>query len=172
VIRAKPGRFLSAIARPSMAASSAMLAWAIFAAVAPSRSTTTSSGPASRPAGTTTTSAATQPGPDAGARPVRVDGNMATHELGKVRADSVHLVVFAIENAKDTAVPIRQIRGDCECISAVDPPAELAAKAATRVTARFVVPRVKGTYGSELFVITEDPLRRIIRLRVLCLVVP
>ena len=111
-------------------------------------------------------------GPAASAPVVRVDGNMAMRELGNVRAGSEHFVIFAIENPKEANVSIRQVRPDCECISAVQPPAYLAAKAATRVTARFVAPKVDDVYGSELIVVTDDPQRRTIRLRVLCRVVP
>ena len=127
---------------------------------------------ASQPALTGTSQPASGPDPASGAPVVRVDGNMATHELGAVRADSVHVVVFAIENPKDGNVAIRQIRPDCECISALEPPAYLAARSATRVTARFVAPKVNDVYGSELIVVTDDPQRRIIRLRLLCRVVP
>ena len=127
---------------------------------------------ASPPALTATSQPASGPGPASGATVVRVDGNMATHELGAVQAGSVHVVVFAIENTKDGNVAIRQIRPDCECISAVEPPACLAARGATRVTARFVVPKVKDLYGSELIVLTDDPQRRIIHLRILCRVIP
>jgi hypothetical protein len=103
---------------------------------------------------------------------VRVEGNAATHKLGDVRADSEHYVVFAVENPKDGNVAIRQIRVDCECIFAFQPPTYLAARSATRVIARFVVPKDEDEYSGELIVVTDDPQRRLIRLRVLCRVVP
>ena len=85
---------------------------------------------------------------------------------------SEHLVVFAIENPKDANVAIKSIRPDCECISALQSPTYLAAKGATRVTARFVVPKVNDVYASELLVVTDDPQRKIIRLKVTCRVAP
>jgi hypothetical protein len=127
---------------------------------------------ASRPALPTTSQPTSASGMATSAPVVRVDGNMATRELGNVRAGSEHFVIFAIENPKEANVAIRQVRPDCECISAVQPPAYLAAKAATRVTARFVAPKVDDVYGSELIVVTDDPQRRTIRLRILCRVVP
>jgi hypothetical protein len=127
---------------------------------------------ASQPASRGASQPASAPGAAGDAPVVRVDGNVATRELGTVRAGSEHVVIFAIENPKDANVAIKQIRPDCECISALQPPAYLAARGATRVTARFVAPKINDVYGSELLVVTDDPQRKIIRLRVLCRVVP
>jgi hypothetical protein len=99
---------------------------------------------------------------------------VALHDLGTVHTGSEFFVVYAVENAGEANVAIRQIRPDCECISAVGPPTFLAARGATRITARFVVPKLKAPdlYGSELIVRTDDPQRRTIRLRILCRVTP
>ena len=140
----------------------------------------------SRPAATGATQPATSPAPaasqpasgpasiPAGAPVVRVEANaiVALHDLGVVRAGSEYFVVYAVENAKEGNVAIRQIRPDCECISALQPPAFLAARGETRITARFVPPKVNDVYGSELIVRTDDPQRKTIRLRILCRVVP
>jgi hypothetical protein len=125
---------------------------------------------ASRPATTT----ATGPAAPANAPLVRVEANatMATHELGTVCVGSEHFVVYAVSNAREANIAIRQIRPDCECISAVQPPAYLAAGGETKITARFVAPNVNDVYGSELIVLADDAQRKIIRLRILCRVVP
>ena len=90
----------------------------------------------------------------------------------RVSPGSEHRVVFAIENPKDTAIAIREIRADCDCIAAINPPTQLAAKALTRVTARLVVPDVQGSYGAELILLTDDAQRRVIRLKIHCTVAP
>ncbi|MFB3891838.1 MAG: DUF1573 domain-containing protein [Phycisphaerae bacterium] len=159
-------RMTSLIVKPPVAACILAVVWATLVQVTECQVPASSSAPTATAAGTTTTAATTQ------AAVVTVEGNLATHDLGKVRPDSVHTVIFAVENRSATDVNIRQVRADCECISAVDPPTKLAAKSATRITARFVGPRVKEPYSSELFVLTDDPQRKMIRLRVVCQVVP
>ncbi len=160
------GRVTSLLAKPPVAACLVGIVWATLVQITECQVQPPSSATTATSAGTTTTPATTQ------AAVVAVEGNLATHDLGKVRPDSVHTVIFAVENRNATDVNIRQVRADCECISAVDPPAKLAAKSATRITARFVAPRVKEPYSSELFVLTDDPQRKMIRLRVVCQVVP
>lgn len=130
--------------------------------------------PASAPA--TSSRPASRPDANSGAPLVRVDGNavVALHDLGTVHTGDEFLVVYAVQNAGESNVAIRQIRPDCECISAVQPPSFLAARGETRITARFVAPKLKAPdlYGSELIVRTDDPQRKTIRLRILCRVEP
>lgn len=120
--------------------------------------------PSSAPAPTTTSA-------PAGVPVAKVVGNVAQHDLGPVRPATVHLMTFAIDNPGERPVAIRQIVPDCNCITAVDPPKELAAGKTTNVAARFVVPNYAGPYLSQLTVMTTDPNRKLVYLRVVCEVV-
>jgi hypothetical protein len=157
-----------------LTAATALWAFGTCFAVAPGSSPAAApaSAPATQPASSATSQPASAPGADSNAPVVTVTGNMATRGLGTVRVGSEHFVVFEIENLKDANVAIKSIRPDCECISALQSPTCLAAKGVTRVTARFVAPKVNDVYSSELLVLTEDPQRKIIHLKVTCRVAP
>jgi hypothetical protein len=143
------------------------IALTVVAGILCTMHTSLGASPASRPAAASAPAALVDPN----APVVRVDGNatVATHDLGKVKAGAVYFVVFEVQNAKDANVAIQQIRPDCECITALQPaPTFLAAQAVTRITARFVPPKVNDVYGSELIVRTDDPQRKAIHLRIQC----
>ncbi|MFA6133748.1 MAG: DUF1573 domain-containing protein [Phycisphaerae bacterium] len=134
----------------------------------------------SRPAGSEVQ--ATQPvassGPTTATAPAPVEGTAkhmpsffgteATCNLGEIRKDSKHTVTFTIENPSGRTVRISKIRGDCGCITAVNPPKELAATGATRVKVKFVAPNVAVPYVSRLILVTDDPRRKQISLWVKC----
>jgi hypothetical protein len=97
---------------------------------------------------------------------VQVTGERSEFDLGTIKVGSRHRVIFAIHNDSDKPLKIREIRGDCPCITSAESPEYIAAGQVARVVALFEAPDVNVLYGSELIVVTDDPLRKIIRLAV------
>jgi len=97
---------------------------------------------------------------------VRVIAAEGTVDIGAVRPNSVHLLTFIIENPGPKALHIQAIRGDCECITAIDPPKEVPAGGSVEVKAKYVVPEKVQEYVAALLVRTDSPERKMISLKV------
>jgi hypothetical protein len=98
---------------------------------------------------------------------VQVTGEQAEFDFGDARPGSAHRVIFIIHNDSDKPLKFTKIRGDCSCIVAAEAPQSIAPGQTAPVVAVFDAPDVNAAYGSELIILTDDPLRKIIRLRVL-----
>ena len=109
---------------------------------------------------------AVSPSEPTAAPAVRVAGSEATIDLGTVAADSVHELTYVVENPSDQPLRFRTIRGDCECISAIDPPGEVPARSSAVIKARYVVPSTVPEYVSALLAMTDNPQRKVIYLKV------
>lgn len=97
---------------------------------------------------------------------VQVSGDRADFNLGTVKPVSRHKVIFAIHNDSDKPLKIARIKGDCACIASAEAPEFIAPGKISRVVAIFDAPDINAPYGSELIILTDDPLRKIIRLGV------
>jgi hypothetical protein len=97
---------------------------------------------------------------------MQVTGERAQCDLGTVKAGSKHRVIFAIHNDSDKPLKLLKIRGDCSCITSAEAPESIAPGQVARVVAIFDAPDINVPYGAELIVMTDNPLRKIIRLAV------
>lgn len=97
---------------------------------------------------------------------IEVPGAEAYCDLGDVRRKSERYVTFAIRNDEDKVVCIEKIRSDCECLLAVNPPAQLEPRSVTEIKIRFTAPDIITTYKTRLVLVTDDPMRKYIMLHV------
>jgi hypothetical protein len=97
---------------------------------------------------------------------VQVTGERAEFDLGAVKSGSKHRVAFDIHNDSDKQLKLVKIRGDCSCIASAEAPEYIAPGQVARVVAVFTAPDLNSPYGSELIILTDDPLRKTIRLGV------
>ena len=101
----------------------------------------------------------------------KVIGNASLIDLGSVACSSRHIVVFVVENPSDQPLVLKSIRGDCGCISAINPPDRIAARSSVRISVSFMAPKAGMNYESRLLVATDNPNRKVISLRVKCLAI-
>lgn len=95
-----------------------------------------------------------------------VAGNEALVNLGPVAPGSNHVVIFTVANPSDQPLVFKTVRGDCECISAIDPPDRIAPNGTARITVSYTAPKMAIEYMSCLLIATDNPSRRLISLRV------
>ena len=93
-------------------------------------------------------------------------GKEAIRDLGPVAPGSRHVVVFVVDNPTDQPLVLRSVRGDCECISADNPPDRIAPQGSVRISAVYVPPKNEPEYESRLIIATDNPNRKVISLRV------
>lgn len=120
-----------------------------------------------------TTSSVLDPPPSAAPAPatatppvVQVTGGRGEYDLGKVKAGGKYRVVFAIHNDSDKPLRFVRVQPDCTCIAAVESPESIAPSQTANVVAEFTPPNLEVTYGSELIILTDNPLRKTIHLGV------
>ena len=107
-----------------------------------------------------------QPRADASPPATEVVGNESLANLGPVVPGSRHVVVFVVNNPADQPLVFRQVRGDCECVSAKDAPDRIAANGSARIAVSYLAPKTAMEYESRLLIATDSPSRPIISLRV------
>jgi hypothetical protein len=113
-----------------------------------------------------TTSPGTPSAPSVGAI-VAIGGIEGKHELGYMEPGSEHSVLFRIVNPSDKTMAITSIRSDCECIKNMrQMPKSLAPGESAVAEVFFKAPKDKQRYSHRVMVMTDDPNRRIISLRV------
>jgi hypothetical protein len=95
---------------------------------------------------------------------VQVTGERAKFDLGTIRSESKHHIIFVIHNNSDTSLKIKSIRGDCSCIRPTRTLESIAAGQVAQVEAVFRAPDIQSAYGSELIVLTDNPSRKMIHL--------
>jgi len=113
--------------------------------------------------------ATSQPASQAGGQEppeIHVVGNEARVDLGPVAAGSTHVIVFVVDNPTDQPLVFKTVRGDCECISAKDAPDRIAPHGSVRIAATYVAPTPAIKYESALLIMTDNPNRKLIMLRV------
>jgi hypothetical protein len=108
----------------------------------------------------------TEPAPDTATQMVTVRGADGFADLGPVPLGSTHVVTFVIENPSDQAIHFKTVRSECECIKAEAQPAGVEAHGSVRIPVRYKSPQVAKDYESRVIIVTDDPDRRVIALRV------
>lgn len=126
----------------------------------------TSAPPAQGPDASTPRGPDTQPDA-AGPAAIQVDSKEASVDLGPVQPASKHTIVFQVNNAADKPLFFRTVRGECECINAVEPPLRVEANGSAKITVDFVAPKEAVDYKTRLIILTDSPERKLISLYVM-----
>jgi hypothetical protein len=148
-------------------AAQALAAWSAVAAIGLAVVVGCSGSAGTTDSPTSTRDAASGQAQPVASPPVAVaSGTDALIDVGKVRAGTQHDVTFIIENPSDKPLRIRAIRGDCECIHTKDAPTEIPAHGSVEVHGTYEVPDTVTDYVAALIVLTEDPQRKMIALKV------
>ena len=119
-------------------------------------------------AGATIAKKAATSRPKAATRPsalVSTSAKIKEHDLGYVEPESKHTVVFAVDNPGPKPIEIRKVRSECKCMGVPKPPAALAAGECTKVTVSFKAPAETLRYSKRILLMTKDPGRPVIALR-------
>ncbi|MDD4890859.1 MAG: DUF1573 domain-containing protein [Phycisphaerae bacterium] len=108
----------------------------------------------------------TAPSDQSGPPVIRIAGSEASCDLGPVQPSSKHTIILEVDNPADTPLRFRTVRGDCECVSAIDPPTQVDAGGSVKITVSYVAPKTAMEYESRLLIVTDNPGRKMISLRI------
>ncbi len=97
---------------------------------------------------------------------VHVTDAEAEHDFGYVESSSKHRVAFVVSNRGDKPLKILKTRSECRCLSIAEYPGTIRPKGAGKFDVTFVAPKESRAYAMRVVLLTDDPKRKMISLKI------
>lgn len=97
---------------------------------------------------------------------VLVTGDQAEHDFGFVKPKAVAYVTFSLRNPAKSPLRVHKIRNECKCMVILAAPKLIKPESSDMVKVKFIAPKDNTTYSKRIVLLTADPARPIITLRI------